>query len=369
MKANVVDNRISSLVGWRFPMMVTIILSHFFLIKDGYATFFDVHLYNADIAVSFFFIMSGFGLTYSTIIKRDSRTEEKYSLLSGLCYAYKRVNKLYFWYLIGLILSVPIVYNISAGGVRLVAKIGICATLLQSLSGMTGISHLLNAPCWFLSTLFCLYAIYPLLKKVNNRIILSSKNKNVAFKLLFLVFLIRMPVYVLFIHLHNTTPFTDLFYGSPYIRIFDFVLGILLCDVFVSVKIKLSRSVWTLIELVTTLVFLFWWFEAGVIQSSATSVISVSISIFVALSLIFVFAHDSGMISQCMSLDSMLWLGNISMYLFIFHYPLIFLTANLSKHLFDNSPWIVVSNVILTMLLSFMMSLLAKRYPNPFNKR
>ncbi len=55
--------RIQSLTGWRFPLVLVIAASHLeFLGGDG--NVYDLLFRNPGLAVSFFFMVSGFGLTY-----------------------------------------------------------------------------------------------------------------------------------------------------------------------------------------------------------------------------------------------------------------------------------------------------------------
>lgn len=67
MEQIVNKEKIDSLTGLRFWMMVIIVLSHFGCLSNDYpySSFYDRYLDNAVMGVDFFFMMSGFGLMYS----------------------------------------------------------------------------------------------------------------------------------------------------------------------------------------------------------------------------------------------------------------------------------------------------------------
>lgn len=58
--------RIDTLTGLRFPMMVMVVISHFEFMGSQTQNWYDLYFHNATLAVDFFFIMSGFGLTYKS---------------------------------------------------------------------------------------------------------------------------------------------------------------------------------------------------------------------------------------------------------------------------------------------------------------
>ena len=89
--------RIEALESMRFVMIFTIFLSHLYFFKDcdGFVgQFYNIIMTNSFPGVCYFFILSGFGLTYAA-----SKNHEPI-LLTPIRYAIKRIKKiwpLYVW--------------------------------------------------------------------------------------------------------------------------------------------------------------------------------------------------------------------------------------------------------------------------------
>lgn len=86
-------NRIDTLTGLRFIMIMMIVISHLEFLKfdDNLHNFYANHLWNAGMAVHFFFIMSGFGLTYASI--KHQENFQYYNYKCCIKYAIKRIKK------------------------------------------------------------------------------------------------------------------------------------------------------------------------------------------------------------------------------------------------------------------------------------
>ena len=149
----------------RFIMLICIVLCHFdFLSFIGWI--WDI-VSKPGPAVAYFFIISGFGLEYS-------RKDPRYTTPS-LKFAIDKIKKLYPPYLFSIVLCIPVtlyfaisLHGVPEGIIRTVIKVPLVPFLLQSMTGMAGFSHAFNGVCWFVSTLFILYIIYPLLHRWNS---------------------------------------------------------------------------------------------------------------------------------------------------------------------------------------------------------
>lgn len=314
-------NRIKCLDSMRFMMVLAIVLCHFdFLGIDGlvgdiWRTVFS----RPDPAVAFFFILSGFGLEYS-------QKEYGYSSFS-IRFAFERVKKLYPIYLFSLILCIPVtlyfaisLHGWTEGIERTLIKMPLALVMLQSLTGMAGFSHAFNGVCWFFSTLFVLYMFYPLLHRLNSRLRLMGGGGRMFLLLLFIL-LIRMGAYCVLRGIEAPTGlcsyFDDLSYGSPYFRIFDFILGMLIYNLYYTYRecAAFKSSLWEILVIVT---FVFYYILRDIVGLPSSMQIFFDAALPVLL--IFIFSFQRGVVSKCLSSNLWVKLGKMTMYIFFFHY-------------------------------------------------
>src|SRR5574344_499956 len=325
---------INSLTGLRFVFILMIVFSHFEFLSV-ISTFYTQHLHNAGIAVAFFFMMSGFGLTYSsTTKKKNAMNGEKWNPIAGYFYAFKKMKKLYVAYLISMAMMIPLAiigtlehHGFYVALASCVGKFILGTTLLQSIAGVTKYSHIFNGACWFLSTLFILYIFYPLLERLNQKYLIGASRRIVI--LLISVFTARL---LLFYGLHSLDVadlfFNDLSYGSPYLRITDFVIGILLCDLFFVKQDKKmnekSLRKFTGIEIFSILTLLAWWVMRNAVSFNILFDVHLKnfIDVIIAAETIYVFAWQKGYVSKILASPIMLTFGNSAMFIYLFHYPI-----------------------------------------------
>lgn len=100
-----------------------------------------------------------------------------------------------------------------------------CIFLVQSAIGLKVFSHSFNSVSWFLSTLFCIYILSPIIMLILTR---KPCSKKKLIKKMIFVLITYVIVTVMFIKIDNNTFFDDLCYGSPYRRIFYVVFGMLI---------------------------------------------------------------------------------------------------------------------------------------------
>ena len=100
-----------------------------------------------------------------------------------------------------------------------------CIFLVQSAIGLKVFSHSFNSVSWFLSTLFCIYILSPVIMSILTR--KPCTKKKIIKRMIFLL-MIYIMITVIFIKIDSNTFFDDLCYGSPYRRIFYVVFGMLI---------------------------------------------------------------------------------------------------------------------------------------------
>lgn len=312
--------RIPQLEGMRFIMCCIIVLSHFeFLgnlnvVGGGYTRYF----HNAVMAVDYFFMLSGFGMCLS------SRRPEK-SLRSKLEFATNKIKKIYPAYIISLIIMIPYTFfdirqhgcSIINSGMKSLFLFGVDLSLLQSIAGMTFFSHSLNGVCWFLSCIFICYFIMSLiLKKID-----TIKNKRRVVMYLFgSIIMIELLSFVFSI-IENANLIgegvNDLWYGHPIIRCWYLFIGALLGLLYNNTNIKFKSSV----EIGTIGIMFFYFLSRNSILEIVNQNFLRLFDVILCAWLLFCFSKGEGIISQKLSTDKMIWLGHISMYLYLFHYP------------------------------------------------
>lgn len=129
-------SKIEPLNSIRFVMIWMIAIGHIIghiTIYYGYSKdgFIYTHFVNADVAVNYFFILSGFGLTYKAIYKKEKT--ESINFKSCISQAIKRISKLYLLY----VLTMAFMIILRSNGTLLSIIQQICnfvfsLTLLQS---------------------------------------------------------------------------------------------------------------------------------------------------------------------------------------------------------------------------------------------
>ena len=82
------SGKIESLTSLRFFMCMIVVIAHMeFLGGESAPNFFNYYLQNAAVAVDYFFVLSGFGLTLS-FSKKPSGLIEDYSIGKAFGYAF-----------------------------------------------------------------------------------------------------------------------------------------------------------------------------------------------------------------------------------------------------------------------------------------
>lgn len=328
--------RINSLSGIRFVFMVIIMLSHMEFLSDTcYGDQYNNYLHNASIGVDFFFILSGFMMCWNYEDRNIDAT-----LKGSIMFWKKKIKKFYSIYVISMAVCIP--YNIvqmlevnrSLPKICMIVLIRtiVCLPLTQSLFGVTALSHSFNGVCWFLSTTALLYLATPILLKAKKKIDSSLSRKIVA---LFFCILLIPVMYVAFQNIESRTAFDDLRYGTPYMRVLYYMVGMFLCDIFKKVKFKWvdekNGRVASLIEGGAMLIIVFWWIIYNSIENRP---IKVCINVVVLCAAILVIGQEKGCISKILGRKEIVELGNATFLMFMLHYPI-----RLYMNLMINDKW------------------------------
>lgn len=274
---------IATLQSLRFVFVMLIFLSHF--------DYRDIQALDAggDCGVAFFFLLSGFVLSMGYGRQITDGT---------FCYGRflkRRFLKLYPLHLLCLLFFLIVSKQHLDGAVFL------NVLLLQAWIPSPDYYFSCNSVSWFLSCLFFCYILFPF------------AYKRVSGRWLTLVLVAYLLVYLL-------TPYEKvnaILYVHPLVRFVDFYLGMFLCQVFERRK-ETDIPQWTELLMVVLLLV-----SLGLYPYVDAKLRNAPLYWIVLIPLIFVFAQEKGYISQWLKTKPMLFLGSLSMPLFLTHQMLI----------------------------------------------
>lgn len=311
--------RLSQLDSLRIVMMGLIIFSHFEFL-DNYLPegIYFVYLHNAILSVDFFFMLAGFGMYYNLHTKEI----EQLTIIKCIKYGIERIKKIYPIYIFSLIISLPLVLknqNILVTTFLLFVDL----TLLQSATMAFTFSNSINAVAWFLSTLFiCSIASLPIIKYI------KKKNTNFAIISLSIIGIIIVVLHFFLLKLDGQIvilgiPMDNFSYGSPIIRIFYVIMGILIAKIYISFseKYNLSKKVGNTIEIIWVILCIAYLIGRTHILATGISWIYISLDIIACSGLLFIMSLGAGSISRWLSNENLAKIGRRCMYIYLLHYP------------------------------------------------
>ena len=347
-------------------MILVIAFTHFYFLggSDGVGKFIHTHIQNPSLPVEFFFVMSGFGLTYRSLAKGKVAVEGVFSILKGLKFGIQRMKKLYWLYVLTMASMIPLtalwknweLNNWTMSGIQTLISFFADLTLTQSLYGVSKIANELNGPCWFISALFVLYCFYPLLEKFNQKIVKLSTSR-----IIFILLLTEVVCYLFLIpfsYLKDNSPLDYLAYGSPYTRVFSLFSGILICDLYYKGSERLKRS--TFWELLVVSLALLWIYNMRVYYDPQDNftfrypVVAV-INNLISIGIVYVFSFENGMFTRILQNKTLVTLGGCAMYIYLLHWPVIYNVYGVINQLL---PMTVAVKVFTTVIIFFVTGLL-----------
>lgn len=365
--------RIESLTGARFLAIMVIVFSHFEFLKE-YGTFGKTYWnwwHNPTMGVDFFFMLSGFGMMLSSINRDPSGTRPVGGLRESLKFGVRHVKKIYPIYFTMLLVGIP--YELLSGlpgAVSNVSKeIGRCficflldLTLVQAATGRMVISHSLNGVSWFLSSIFCIYLVSPFIMQWLKRHVQTIRAGMISLALcIVLAFLLA----ILFSDIDEKVwLFDDLCYGSPYRRVFYVVSGMLLAQIYSIQRHEQFHRVSAFFssgafEYISTAISIIWFFWRNLVSDTYYIYI---IDMAVVACDLFSMAICKGKISHFLEKKPMVYLGDLSMYIFITHYLIGFYVDFFVKVTGIGSLPIAIGEVVFILALtSFIAAWLKKK--------
>lgn len=317
------SNKILQLQSLRFGAFMLIYLWH----SDQWVPGWFPHDLGAGLAVSFFFVLSGFVSTISMYNK-----EINCSVLSVFLFLVKKLKRfypLYFW---------TTFWTISTSGfaINLIKKEfwsskyftdQLWKNLLLIQSWFDKDYFMYNGVGWFLSTMFFLYILELPMKKCGDLI----KEKKNSVKLFTFVMIVIYAIVMAYSYLVRNLSLTFWQYIFPPARLGEFILGICLgyivkkCDLIQLKSMSLNSKIrFTLIEIIALIMW------GGALYTPMLVWQKKSFHwIIPNLLLIFVFSIGKGYITDILKNPFLVWLGELSFPCFLIH-PLVLEAFNKS---------------------------------------
>jgi peptidoglycan/LPS O-acetylase OafA/YrhL len=293
------------------------------------------------LGVSFFFVLSGFILTYVYRDMSDTSVGRFYQA---------RFARVWPLHLVTTVLVMVFFVRGLSHRPGLIPALALNTTLLQAWVPVNGIVFSLNAVSWSISAELGFYLVFPLLARTRH---FSVWYACIALGVLGIVLGVQATV----VDYENDALWTfspiHLLLHNPACRMLEFATGVAAGKLFLSgCRIPRMSQFGTLLEVVVLALAVTF---AGYSQSLRQAIISTGcvaagewfgqaggVGIFAAV--IFVFAHSSGLISRGLSWKPMVLLGEISFATYMVHQ--IVIRYCVSKHLVERAGHTMAAVVI-----------------------
>lgn len=342
---------IKPLTSLRMFFALFVFLSHLSFLKndDVYVKFFNAIFYEGFLGVSFFFILSGFILAYNY---KDKFLKE---VISKKTFYVSRVARIYPMHFVTMLFALILALISSSDNLKYVVE---HVFLIQSFFPDKNIYFSLNSPAWSISDEMFFYLLFPFL------IFLNTSKKTI------LLILFVLAIFILNHQLNDGLKHYWL-YISPLIRLSDFLLGIILFEIFEKVKgIYAKRKSPLIFEL--SAIFLFICFFA--LHDQIDLGYRYSIYYWIPMSLIIlvfslssvVFSQNS--ISNLLANKYLVWLGEISFCFYLIHLLVIQVMNHIRVKLSLNIDFLLFSLIIF--ICTLIASAVAYKFiEKPLNRK
>lgn len=326
--------RIPALTGARFPAIMVIVFSHFeFLLNYGdFGVAYWQFWHNPTMGVDFFFMASGFGMMLGSMREDPKGIAPIGGVRDAFAFGWRHVKSIYPLYVVTLLASIPfwILDGVGGGNSTVAEELLRCLllllmdlTLLQSMTGHIVFAHSLNSVCWFLSSLFCIYLVSPRIMRSIKRCPATPRAMviGVAACIVF-----SATLGALFGYIEDVGPlFDDLSYGSPYHRVFYVMAGMFLArlyscrresDTGADASSLVGSGAFEHAFVVASVI----WFFTRTSSGLADTLLAYVIDMLLVAGYLYALALGRGVISRLLRSKPMVYLGTISVYVFLTHH-------------------------------------------------
>ncbi len=345
---------IKPLTSLRFFFAFMVFLHHLWFLLDENQFLHDLYdnvLKEGFIGVSFFFILSGFVLSYNYYDKFING-ETKFRQFS-----LARIARIYPLHLLTLLIAIPL--SLGENAISWGTKFMLHLFLLQSFVPSGDTYFFFNSVSWSISNEMFFYLMFPLLVFF----LLKKQNVKIA-----LGYILLIPI---LIFITNDSYHEAIFDVNPLTRIADFIIGIILYKIYIKRKdteILNRKSIASIVE-IGSIVLL-----AVFLSFHQYIPIGYRYSCYYWLPmtlLIYTFSYSKGIISNILSNRILVFLGEISFGFYMIHMLAIkyyeYLPQKFAalKYLLPKSYIEAIVVFVVTLILSMITY---KWYETPANK-
>jgi len=336
--------RISSLISVRF--FASLIIIYYHLGQKVYpfdsSEVLNHFVKHGDVWISYFFVLSGFVLTIAYYNKSINPQNFWIS-------RFARIYPLHFL----AILYYVVKYLIKANLLSSTILLSFVLNLLLLQSWVPSFVLSLNFPSWFLSVLCFFYFVFPYL---------YLKFKGFTFnKLIFTVFSLWFISLIVLILSSRLTIYggflPKIIFYNPLMHLNAFVIGMCGGFIFMGSSSKYNHALVPFLMIVLSLLLTVIIVYSPLIQYARNGLLS---PIFVCL--IIGLSRDTSFLSRLLSNKLLVFLGEISFALYIFHVPVYELAASLLKRLAIQDPtYCFYSFLLILVVLSACIHILIEK--------
>lgn len=342
---------IKPLASLRFFFSILVFTSHLWFLENDSPAIAYIHkniFREGFIGVSFFFILSGFIMSYGY---RSRLLADKISFTN---FWVGRFARIYPIHLLTLLLAIPLSFNTDI--VSWINKLLLNLLLMQSFIPSDGYYLTFNAVSWSMSTEFFFYMCFPVL------ILLLTRKKLRLF---------IIPVYVVGVSvgllLTKDALHHAIFYVNPVVRAGDFVIGMLLYSLYAKrkdIEYLNNRQFANVAEVVTIALL------AGFMYFHQHVPIGFRYSLYYLLPmslLVYVFSYSRGFISDVISKRVFVYLGGLSFAFYMVH-VLVIRYYTLLQSKIPALPIDYVAAIILYFVTLLLAAIVHRYYEMPANR-
>lgn len=302
---------IDTLTSLRFFAIFFIFLSHlsYFVEYERLEPIFNNCFKEGYFGVTFFFLLSGFVLCYNYYNKITD-----VSLNKIISFTQKRLARIYPIHIITLFISLPLLYKeIIKYPVNNLVKATLNITLLQSFIPIQGVYFSFNAVSWNLSSLMLFYMLFPVILVLIKKITTDGHRKMT---IIYIILLITFEF--IFVTLFKSSNYSHwLFYISPFFRLIDCSIGMLLAIVYIENKDKKTKSyILNILEIVSLIILTVSLINFKYVNQAYRY--GIYYMPFLCL-IIYVYAFQQGFISKLLKNRIFVYLGTISFSFYMIH--------------------------------------------------
>lgn len=338
---------IHSLTSLRFIFAMMVFGAHCYVIDN----FFSAHFFKEGfVGVSFFFVLSGFIITYNYQHKLEERKTDKRTFWIA------RIARVYpLHWLTLFIAAMSGDYVVASGSVDWIAHFLTSLTLTNAYIPKDDYFFSFNSPAWSLCCEQLFYFCFPFL------IPLAKNYRRLLYAFVFVAVIVIVGMY-----LAPQEEIKGYWYVNPITRFPDFIVGMLLFRLYEYLKEqKITSLQGSMMEFLSVIVFMSFYLYAEEIPK----VYRYSCYYWLPVAMVLIsFALQKGILSRLLNNRFMITGGEISYSFYLIHLFILLPYAEWQKSTDLKIEW--YCSVPVLFVIIFLLSILSYRYfEKPMNKK